>query len=158
MKPFSIILAGIVIFLVSITASLAILFSGYWLRDSSGQQTTASYANVEDTTMNQNLQNRIVRLSKVTVDPESLDTYLSFALECGKRSMAEEPGVIFMYSMSDKKQPNLITILEIYADQAAYEKHIQTAHFQKYKQGTLSMVQHLELLDQNALIPEMRMK
>ena len=108
--------------------------------------------------MNQNLQNRIVRLSKVTVDPESLDTYLSFAQECGQRSMAEEPGVIFMYSMSDKKQPNLITILEIYADQAAYESHIQTAHFQKYKQGTLSMVQHLELLDQNALIPEMRMK
>ena len=151
MKPFSIILAGIVIFLVSITASLAILFSGYWLRDSREQQR-------EDTSMNQNLQNRIVRLSKVTVDPESLDTYLSFALECGKRSMAEEPGVIFMYSMSDKKQPNLITILEIYADQAAYEKHIQTAHFQKYKQGTLSMVQHLELLDQNALNPEMRMK
>ena len=108
--------------------------------------------------MNQNLQNRIVRLSKVTVAPESLDTYLTFAMECGKRSMVEEPGVIFMYSMSDKKQPNLITILEIYSDQAAYESHIQTAHFQKYKQGTLSMVHRLELLDQNALIPEMRMK
>ena len=144
MKPFFIILAVIV-------AVCAMVMAGYWLRDFKEQPR-------EDTTMNQNLQNRIVRLSKVTVDPESLDTYLSFAMECGKRSMAEEPGVIFMYSMSDKKQPNLITILEIYADQAAYEKHIQTAHFQKYKQGTLSMVQHLELLDQNALIPEMRMK
>ena len=108
--------------------------------------------------MKQDLRKRIVRLSIVTVDPAKLETYREFAAECGKRSMEQEPGVIFMYSMADKKQPNRISILEIYADQAAYEKHIQSAHFQKYKQGTLSMVQKLELLDQNALIPEMRMK
>ena len=104
------------------------------------------------------LQKRIVRLSIVTVDPAHLESYRKFAAECGKRSMTEEPGVIFMYSMADRKQPNKISILEIYADQAAYEKHIQSAHFQKYKQGTLAWVRKLELLDQTALIPEMRMK
>ena len=106
----------------------------------------------------QQLQKRIVRLSVVTVDPAQLETYKEFAAECGKRSMAEEPGVIFMYSMADQKQPNRISILEIYADQEAYEKHIRSAHFQKYKQRTLQMVRKLELLDQTALIPEMRMK
>ena len=101
---------------------------------------------------------RIVRLSIVTVDPNRLEEYMKFAAECGKTSMREEPGVLMMYSMQDKLQPNKISILEIYADRAAYERHIKTAHFRKYKQGTLSMVQKLELLDQNALIPEMMMK
>ena len=104
------------------------------------------------------LDARIVRLSIVTVDPNRLDEYMKFAAECGKTSMREEPGVLMMYSMQDKLQPNRISILEIYADRAAYERHIKTAHFQKYKQGTLSMVQKLELLDQSALIPEMMMK
>ena len=101
---------------------------------------------------------RIVRLSIVTVDPNRLGEYMKFAAECGKTSMREEPGVLMMYSMQDKLQPNRISILEIYADRAAYERHIRTAHFQKYKQGTLSMVRKLELLDQTALIPEMMMK
>ena len=104
------------------------------------------------------LDARIVRLSIVTVDPNRLDEYMKFAAECGKTSMREEPGVLMMYTMQDKLQPNRISILEIYADRAAYERHIKTAHFQKYKQGTLSMVKKLELLDQTALIPEMMMK
>ena len=104
------------------------------------------------------LDARIVRISIVTVDPNRLDEYMKFAAECGKTSMREEPGVLMMYSMQDKLRPNRISILEIYADRTAYERHIKTAHFQKYKQGTLSMVQKLELLDQNALIPEMKMK
>ena len=93
-----------------------------------------------------------------TVDPERLAEYLVFATECGRRSMAEEPGVLMMYSMQDKAHPEQITILEIYADSAAYERHIKTPHFQKYKQGTLAMVRKLELLDQTPLVPEMKMK
>ena len=72
--------------------------------------------------------------------------------------MAEEPGVLMMYSMQDKAHPEQITILEIYADSAAYERHIKTPHFQKYKQATLAMVRKLELLDQTPLVPEMKMK
>lgn len=100
----------------------------------------------------------IVRLSRITVDPARLPEYLAFAAECGRRSMAEEPGVLMMYSMQDKAHPEQITILEIYADRAAYERHLQTPHFQKYKQGTLAMVRKLELLDQTPLVPEMKMK
>ena len=103
-------------------------------------------------------ENSIVRLSCIEVDPAQLTEYCRFAEECGRTSMAKEPGVLFMYSMSDKRQPNKITILEIYADRAAYESHIKSPHFQKYKQGTIKMVQKLELLDQTPLIPDMRMK
>ncbi|WP_176013971.1 alpha/beta hydrolase fold domain-containing protein [Victivallis sp. Marseille-Q1083] len=108
--------------------------------------------------MNSVTPDGIVRLSRVTVDPEQLEEYLAFVTECGTRSMAEEPGVLMMYSMVGKAQPNMVTILEIYADHAAYKSHIKTPHFQKYKQGTLKMVQKLELLDQTPLVPEMKMK
>ncbi len=112
----------------------------------------------EKKAMTQVTRESIVRLSVVTVDPAQLEEYLKFATECGRTSMTEEPGVLMMYSMSDKIQPNRITILEIYADSDAYAKHIQSTHFQKYKQGTLPMVQKLELLDQTPLVPEMKMK
>lgn len=103
-------------------------------------------------------ENSIVRLSCIEVDPAQLTEYCRFAEECGRTSMAKEPGVLFMFSMADKRQPNKITILEIYVDRAAYESHIKSPHFQKYKQGTIKMVQKLELLDQTPLIPDMRMK
>ena len=112
----------------------------------------------EPDSVKNDLNKRIVRLSVVVVDLAQLDEYLKFATECGKTSMREEPGVLMMYSMSDKRQPNRITILEIYADKAAYESHIKTPHFRKYKEGTLKMVQKLDLLDQTVLIPEMKMK
>lgn len=100
----------------------------------------------------------IVRLSRIEVDPAQLPEYLALVTECGRESMAKEPGVYMMYSMQEKAHPERITILEIYADRAAYKHHIQTPHFQKYKQTTLKMVKQLDLLDQNPLVPEMRMK
>ena len=100
----------------------------------------------------------IVRISRIEVDPAQLPEYLALVTECGRESMAKEPGVYMMYSMQEKAHPERITILEIYADRAAYEHHIQTPHFQKYKQKTLKMVKQLDLLDQNPLVPEMRMK
>lgn len=45
--------------------------------------------------------------------------------------------------------------LEIYASQDAYKKHIASEHFQKYKQGTLHMVKHLDLIDTDPLNPLM---
>lgn len=46
--------------------------------------------------------------------------------------------------------------LETYASREAYEKHIASKHFQKYKQGTLHMVKSLVLSDQMPLNPANR--
>lgn len=105
-----------------------------------------------------NPADNLVRLSKITVDPAQLDAYNLYLKEEIEASMRLEPGVLILYAMADKKQPNKITILEIYADREAYEKHIQTPHFQKYKQGTLSMVKDLELTDTTPLLPGLKIK
>lgn len=95
----------------------------------------------------------IVRLSKIEVYPQYLDEYMKYAVEVGEISMRTEPGVLTMYAVSEKDNPRMITILETYANKEAYEKHIASDHFQKYKQGTLHMVKNLELIDQTPLNP-----
>lgn len=95
----------------------------------------------------------IVRLSKIEVYPQYLDEYMKYAAEVGEVSLRSEPGVLTMYAISEKEKPCLVTILETYASHEAYEKHITSEHFQKYKQGTLHMVKSLVLSDQTPLNP-----
>lgn len=102
--------------------------------------------------------NNKVRLSRITVDPERLAEYSTYLKEEIETSMRLEPGVLTLYAVADKEHPNEVTILEIYADEAAYKKHVATAHFQKYKQGTLDMVKNLELNDTTPLVPGLKIK
>ncbi|MBR0286574.1 MAG: amidohydrolase family protein [Bacteroidales bacterium] len=95
---------------------------------------------------------RIVRLAEIEVYPERLNEYMEYAKEVGTVSMASEPGVIGLFSMQDKADPDKVYILEVYADREAYQAHLQTAHFKKYKEGTAEMVKSLKLIDTNPLI------
>ena len=95
---------------------------------------------------------RIVRLAQIEVYPEWLEEYLGYAKEVGTVSMASEPGVIGLFSMQDKANPCKVYILEVYADREAYQAHLQTAHFKKYKEGTADMVKSLQLIDTNPMV------
>ena len=95
---------------------------------------------------------RVIRLAEIEVYQDKLEEYLGFAKEVGMVSMATEPGVIGLFSMQDKTDACKVYILEVYADKAAYQAHLQTAHFKKYKEGTASMVKSLNLIDTNPLV------
>jgi len=90
---------------------------------------------------------QMVRLAKIKVDPAQLQAYNKALLTQMKAAIALEPGVLTYYAVADKKEPSNITILEIYADTAAYNKHILTPHFRKYKDTVKDMVKALELVD-----------
>ena len=100
----------------------------------------------------------VVRLSKIVIDAERIDEYNARLKEGIESAMRLEPGVLTLYAMSEKDAPEKVTILEIYADSAAYASHLQTPHFKKYKQGTLDMVKSLELIDVKPLIPGLKIK
>ena len=89
----------------------------------------------------------LVRIAEIEVHPEYLEAYLNAATEIQQKSLAEEPGVLCLFPNQMKEDSTQFRILEIYASQEAYQHHIQTAHFQKYKQGTLHMVKSLKLQD-----------
>ena len=104
-------------------------------------------ATVNDKTM-------IVRLAEIEVYPEHLTEYLNFANEVDRQSVEREPGVICLFPMQSAEDSTQIRILEIYASEEAYQSHIKTEHFLKYKQGTLHMVKSLKLPTMRPLDPE----
>ena len=96
----------------------------------------------------------LVRIAEIKVYPEHLEAYLVAATEIQQKSLSEEPGVLCLFPTQMKEDSTQFRILEIYASQEAYQHHIQTAHFQKYKQGTLHMVKSLKLQDLTPLNSE----
>ena len=101
-------------------------------------------------------QTPYIRIARITVDSNQLNTYLQFLKSGIETSLKTEPGVLSMYAVAEKAHPQRITIMETYANKAAYDRHIQTEHFQKYKQGTLSMIKSLELTDVFPLIDNVK--
>ncbi len=92
-------------------------------------------------------KNQMVRLAKIQVDPSQLEKYNTALKEQMATAVRVEPGVLTYYAVADKGDPSHITILEIYADTAAYKLHIETPHFKKYKEAVQHMVKSLELID-----------
>jgi quinol monooxygenase YgiN len=58
-----------------------------------------------------------------------------------------EPGVLSLQAVYDQAQPNQVTVFEVYASEKAYQAHLKTPHFLKYKSETLKMVKSLELIE-----------
>ncbi len=100
------------------------------------------------------MDNIIVRLAEIEVYPEYLEQYLSFAKEVDRLSVEREKGVICLFPMQSSENPTQIRILEIYASEEAYQQHLKTPHFQKYKQGTEKMVKSLKLPTMKPLDPD----
>ncbi len=100
---------------------------------------------------------QMVRMAKLVIDSTQLEKYKVFLTEEIETSLRVESGVLTLYAVSEKERPNYITILEIYKDVDAYKAHIQTAHFLKYKNGTLHMVKSLELIETHPLMPNVKL-
>ncbi len=116
-----------------------------WLLGQSNEKPTVEKANMEK---------MLVRIAEIEVYPQYLTEYLAFANEVDRLSVEREPGVICLFPMQSAENPTLIRILEIYASEEAYQSHLKTDHFQKYKQGTLHMVKDLKLPAMEPLDPE----
>jgi len=103
-------------------------------------------------------RNPMVRLAKLVVDSTHLENYNDLLKEEIEASVRLEPGVLTLYAVAEKKDSTHITILEIYADTVAYQAHLLTPHFIKYKNETKDMVKSLELIEAVPLVPGMKIK
>lgn len=92
-------------------------------------------------------QDMMVRISEIEIEPEHLAAYKAILKEEAAASVKLEPGVIAIYPMYQRDKPTQIRIVEIYANKAAYQSHLQTPHFLHYKTTTLKMVKSLKLVD-----------
>ncbi|MCW3115300.1 MAG: antibiotic biosynthesis monooxygenase [Segetibacter sp.] len=88
-----------------------------------------------------------VRIAKIEVDSAQLDNYKAALKEHAEAAVSKEPGVLTLYAVYDKQHPTNVTVFEIYASVAAYQSHIETIHFLKYKSTVKDMVKSLVLTD-----------
>ena len=100
------------------------------------------------------LSDMMIRISEIEIDSNYIEEYNAILKEEAAESVRLEPGVISIYPMYQKDNPTQVRILEMYADREAYESHLQTPHFQKYKTTTLKMVKSLKLVDMKAIDTE----
>ena len=96
---------------------------------------------------NAQAQNNMYRIAKIKVDVNQIEQYKSALKEQMNAAIKLEPGVLSYTVVADKKDASLITIMEVYANQEAYQSHILTPHFKKYKDTVKNMVLSLELID-----------
>lgn len=101
---------------------------------------------------------QVVRLAKLVIDSTQLESYKAILKEGIETAVRLEAGVLTLYAVSERAKPTHITILEIYADEEAYQAHLKTPHFIKYKTGTKDMVKSLELVETTPLVPGMKIK
>ena len=88
-----------------------------------------------------------VRVAEIEIDPAQLGPYKAAVKEQIEAAVRLEPGVLALYSVTDKENPAHIFVFEMYADVDAYKAHLETAHFKKYKATTQNMVKSLKLRD-----------
>lgn len=98
-------------------------------------------------------QGMMVRIAEIEIDTVHVEKYKEILREEAAASVKLEPGVIAIFPMFEKSDPARIKILEIYAGKDAYDHHLKTPHFLKYKTSTLHMVKSLRLLDMGTIDP-----
>lgn len=119
----------------------------------SGAPANAAAASTARNAASGSLPAMMVRISEIQIDPARLDEYKAILKEEAEASVRLEPGVIAIFPMYERENATEVRILEIYESRTAYETHLQSPHFQKYKTTTLPMVKSLKLVDMQTLDP-----
>ena len=89
----------------------------------------------------------VVRIAELEIDAAQLEPYKAALREEIATSIRVEPGVLRLYAVSVKDHPTQIRLFEMYANAAAYEQHLQSPHFKRYKSETPGMVKSLTLVE-----------
>jgi quinol monooxygenase YgiN len=87
-----------------------------------------------------------IQIAEIEFDPAQLDSYKAAATEQIEAAIRLEPGVLVLYSVSNKDNPAHVTVFEIYRDREAYLAHLQASHFVKYEATVEKMVKSPKLI------------
>ncbi|WP_247484838.1 antibiotic biosynthesis monooxygenase [Bradyrhizobium sp. 193] len=75
-----------------------------------------------------------------------MDAYRAAIEEQIGAAIQKEPGVLVLYAVPEKDDPTRVKVFEIYRDTKAYEAHLGSDHFKKYKAKVEKMVKSLKLV------------
>ena len=88
-----------------------------------------------------------VRLAVLDIDPAQMEQFNAAIKEGVEAAVRLEPGVIALYAVAEKGRPNRVRVFEMYTTPEAYQAHLQTPHFRKFRHTTDKMVTSRALSD-----------
>jgi quinol monooxygenase YgiN len=94
----------------------------------------------------------LVRIAELDIDPVQIDAYKAAVTEEIEASIRVEPGVLTIYSVALKDKPNHLRFFEVYADDEAYRRHIESPHFKKYVDATKPMITARKLFETETIV------
>lgn len=96
-------------------------------------------------------RDRFVRVAELEIDVAQADAFAAAIREVGQASVRSEDGCLALYAVAEKQDPGRVRVLEIYRDPAAYQAHLLTPHFKKFRTATDAMVKSRRLIDATPL-------
>lgn len=87
----------------------------------------------------------VIRMARLAIKADQLPAFTAAVTEEMDAAVRLEPGVMALYAVADRHDPARLTFFELYTNEAAYQSHRHTPHFQKYFHITKDMVTRREL-------------
>lgn len=78
-----------------------------------------------------------VLVVNLEIKADQVDRFMAMALENAKATRETEPGCRQFDVLVDPNERAKVMFYEVYADEAAFQAHQQTAHFKKYFETAL---------------------
>ena len=94
----------------------------------------------------------IIRIFEMQIRPESVQKFTELGKHNIRQSVNTEQGVLGMYVMTDKADPNKFYVVEAYADETAYQAHRASSHFQAWLNGAKEMIVSRKMIETNPVV------
>ena len=94
----------------------------------------------------------IIRIFEMQIRPESVQKFTELGKNNIRQSVNTEQGVLGMYVMTDKTDPNKFYVVEAYADETAYQAHRASPHFQAWLNGEKEMIVSRKMIETNPVV------
>ena len=98
----------------------------------------------------------LVHWAVLQAKPGTMSDMMGMAARNVAPLAATETGTYALYGSLDKQNPNVMRLLEIYEDEAAYEIHVGTDGFHKYREERKPILEKLVILPVDPIVLEQK--
>ena len=100
----------------------------------------------------------LVHWAVLQAKPGTMGEMMSMAARNVAPLAAKESGTYALYGSLDKQNPNIMRLLEIYEDEAAYEVHVGSDGFRKYREERKAILEKLVILPVDPIVLEQKVE
>lgn len=75
-----------------------------------------------------------------TIHPDKHAAFMPLMLANARASLADEPGCLQFDVLTDPARPGEVFLYELYDDRAAFDAHLASAHFLRFREAVAEMI------------------